>query len=213
MRLYLSSYGLGNQPHALVDLLGANKRAAIISNAGDYHTETEIAERIDSDVAAFAAIGIEAQELDLKQYFGKQAELAAALGQYGLVWLRGGNSFVLQRAIDASGFTEVIKTLLAKDEIVYGGYSAGAVVASPNLRGIDIVDDPNMVPEGYSAAVPWQGMHLIDYSIAPHYRSNHPESEAIERTVEYFEHQNMPYRALRDGQVIVIKGSDETVLE
>ena len=35
MRLYLSSYGLGENPSALVDLVGGAARAAVIFNARD----------------------------------------------------------------------------------------------------------------------------------------------------------------------------------
>lgn len=45
------------------------------------------------------------------------------------------------------------------------------------LRGIELVDDPSKVYEVYGTSITWEGLGLIDYSIAPHYRSNHPESE------------------------------------
>ena len=49
----------------------------------------------------------------------------------------------------------------------------------------------------------WEGLGLLEYSIAPHYRSDHPESEAIETVVAYFEQHGIPYRALRDGEAII----------
>jgi dipeptidase E len=45
---------------------------------------------------------------------------------------------------------------------------------------------------------------LVDFSIAPHYRSDHAESAAIENVVAYFVENGMPYRAVRDGEAIVI---------
>ena len=37
MKLYLSSYGLGNHPKELVKLMGSNTNIAIIGNAGDQY--------------------------------------------------------------------------------------------------------------------------------------------------------------------------------
>lgn len=48
------------------------------------------------------------------------------------------------------------------------GYSAGAVVATPTLCGIELVDPPDDVPRGYDAPIPWDGMGLVDFSVAPH---------------------------------------------
>ena len=212
MRLYLSSYGFGNQPQKLVELVGNNKRVAVITNAGDYHTPAEQQERFEYDIEQFTQLGLKPEALDLREYLGDEHRLAKRLQQYGLVWLRGGNSFILMRAINASGFDKIIKALLVKDQVVYGGFSAGACVASANLHGIDIVDDPNLVPAGYETEIPWQGLGLIDYAIAPHYQSDHPESVDIDQTVAYFQEHELPFKTLRDGEVIIIQGDNEELI-
>jgi len=48
-------------------------------------------------------------------------------------------------------------------------------------------------------------MGLVDFSIAPHYRSEHPESAAIEGVITYFEAHHMPYKVLRDGEVLIVE--------
>ena len=96
---------------------------------------------------------------------------------------------------------------------MWSGFSAGAVVAAPTLAGIDLVDDPNVVPDGYEGTeLVWDGLNFVSYSIAPHYRSDHPESGIIDDVVARFERDGMPYRALRDGEAIVIRGGDEQVV-
>ena len=121
-----------------------------------------------------------------------------------MVWVRGGNTFLLKSIFEQSGFDTVIFDLLNQDKIVYGGYSAGIVILTPTLKGIELVDDLSLVPDKYTFR--WDGLGILPFSIAPHYRSDHPESEAIESVVEYFEKNNMPYKTLRDGQVIVVDG-------
>lgn len=102
-----------------------------------------------------------------------------------------------------SGLDEILREHISDDEIVYGGFSAGACVVGPTLKGVDLVDDPNVVPKGYEKEVIWDGVGLVDFSFAPHFQSYHPESEAMNKVVEFYKTNNMPFRALKDGEVII----------
>lgn len=205
MRLYLSSYGLGSEPMKLAELLkGRGQRVAVIANAADYKSPEEREARNIREFSWLTNINLEPAELDLRDFVGKGAELSNILRDFDLVWIRGGNVFILQRAIEASGFGVAIKQLLSEDVLALGGYSAGACIMTPTLHGIELVDNPNIVPEGYSKEFSWDALDLVNYSIAPHYRSAHPESEAIEATVDYFKAHNMEFRTLQDGEVIVV---------
>lgn len=206
MRLYLSSFGLGDRAGSLLALLGSGKRAAVISNALDNIPSTARAifrDEVHDPYAELAALGLEPEDLDLRDYFGDAGALREKLAEFDLVWVTGGNAFVLRRAMKQSGFDDVIIDMLAWDEIVYGGFSSGAVVAAPTLRGIDLMDEVDAVPPGYDPEPVWDGLGLIDYSIIPHFRSPHPESAAAERTVRHLCSRGMRYRALRDGEVII----------
>lgn len=210
MRLFLSSYRIGNQPEKLVDLLKGGTKVAVISNARDHHIEPEIIEGVHRDVKDFAVIGMQAERLDLRDYFDiDQKELYEKLKQYDLVWARGGNVFNLRRAMQRSGFDEVITDMLAMDEIVYGGYSAGACVMAPTLLGIDLCDDPELIPDGYDSEIIWEGLGLIDFSIVPHYKSDHPESKKLDETVFYLEDKDMHFETLHDGEALLV--SDDNV--
>jgi dipeptidase E len=206
MRLYLSSYRIGERAGSLLALLGSGKRAAIVGNALDNISPTARAifrDEVYDPHAELRALGLETEELDLRRYFGNPRALETALAGFDLVWVMGGNAFILRRAMKQSGFDDVIVDMLDRDEIVYGGFSAGAVMAAPTLRGIELMDDPTEVPPGYDPEVVWDGLGLIDYSIVPHFRSPHPESAAAERAVRHMMSRGMRYRALRDGEVIV----------
>jgi len=206
MRLYLSSYRLGDRAGALLALLGNGKRAAIVENALDgFSVEARAAHarEVYDPAAELATLGIAGTRLDLRAYFGRPAALRDTLAGFDLVWAVGGNAFVLRRAMQASGFDDVITGMLDNDEIVYGGFSAGAVVAAPSLAGMQLMDDPEATPPGYDREPVWDGLGLIDHAIVPHYRSPHPETAAAERTVRHLCGQGLRYRALRDGEVIV----------
>src|ERR1700754_3472745 len=75
MKLYLSSYGLGNNPDELIKLLGGKKRAAIIANATDHQFILKRKFRIWKEIKNLNRIGIKAEELDLRKYFGREVEL------------------------------------------------------------------------------------------------------------------------------------------
>ncbi|MFF5209060.1 Type 1 glutamine amidotransferase-like domain-containing protein [Streptosporangium sp. NPDC000396] len=87
---------------------------------------------------------------------------------------------------------------------LYAGYSAGCCVLAPSLRGLELVDDPGAVRELYGADPLWDGLGLLEYAIVPHYRSEHPESEAVELVAAHYRTENVRHRTLRDGQAIVI---------
>jgi hypothetical protein len=83
-------------------------------------------------------------------------------------------------------------------------YSAGSCILGPTLDGIHLVDPPDLPAKGYGTEIIWEGLGFLPYSIAPHFKSDHPESAMIDGVVEYFEARGLPYLALRDGESIVI---------
>ena len=142
MRLYLSSFHLGDHPEYLTALAGGPGRSAVvIANALD---DTPAGLRrlgVDTELADLAGLDFDPVELDLRDYFGDEQRLRRDLGGFGLAWLRGGNVFMLRYALFRSGGDAVFRDLLAADSLVYAGYSAGACVLSPSLRGLEAVDD------------------------------------------------------------------------
>src|SRR5437588_4232973 len=109
MKLYLSSFRLGNHPEQLVRLLSSKKKTAVIANAMDGATEHERKLGVERELNDLHSLGLYAEECDLREYFGKKEALKRHLNQYGLVWIRGGNTFVLRRAMDESGLDEALK--------------------------------------------------------------------------------------------------------
>lgn len=186
MKLYLSSYRIGNNPKKLMELFSANKKAVVIANAMDFLEKSERDKSVKQEIDDLTKLGLNAEELDLRDYFDKSIDLSNKLNIYGLVWVRGGNTFILRRAMAQSGFDKLLKKKNKDPDFVYAGYSAGACVISPNLHRVELVDDPHRIPEGYKTNVIWNGVDIIDFFIVPHYRSNHPESNAVEKVVEYY---------------------------
>jgi dipeptidase E len=44
----------------------------------------------------------------------------------------------------------------------------------------------------------------VPFCLAPHYRSDHFESKLIEKSVEYFIENKIPFIALHDGEALLL---------
>ncbi|MFD1606140.1 Type 1 glutamine amidotransferase-like domain-containing protein [Oceanobacillus luteolus] len=208
MKFYLSSYKIGYEEQRLIDMTKTgNKKVAYINNALDFATDLERKSKSDaSDISDLLRLGFIVDILDLKKYFHNPEGLEDQLNEYDVIWIRGGNTFVLAQAMRLSGFDEILKKYYRDNkDIVYGGYSAGVCILGPTLKGIDFADDPNQKPYGEEFQAIWDGLHILDYAVAPHYKSDHPESRDIDNYIEYLINNKIPFKALRDGEVIIIE--------
>lgn len=217
MRLYLSSFRLGDHPEELARIVGDTTRTAVVCNAIDGADEETRSTSLGQELDLLRSVGLQPTELDLREHFGLDdggESVAARLDGVGLVWVRGGNTFVLRRAAAASGFDRAVADLLGRDALVYGGYSAGVCMLAPTLAGIELCDDPDVTPDGYEGlARAADGLGLLPFAVAPHFRSpGHPETAFIDDVVEWYLDHRVPFVALRDGDVIVQEGDARRVL-
>jgi dipeptidase E len=205
---------MGDHPEHLLALTGQDRRrAVVIANALDDAPPDVRRAGVELELAALAGLGLDAAELDLRGYFGQRELLHRDLAGTGLAWLRGGNVFMLRYALRRSGADADLGELLAADALVYAGYSAGPCVLSPSLRGLELVDDPAAVTRTYGSPPVWDGLALLTEAFVPHYRSpGHPETAAIERVVARYRADGIPYRALRDGQALLINGPQAMIV-
>jgi dipeptidase E len=210
MRLYLSSFDIGDRPDELLALARGSKRAAVIVNALDNKPEQR-AKWLATQTAKLVDLAFVARELDLRDYFARSEDLKGLLADFDMVWINGGNTFILRRAMQQSGFDAIIKEVLQRDEIVFAGFSAGTVIAAPSLRGLEMVDDPKDVPDGYEREIIWEGLGLVPFAIAVHFKSNHAESEGVDNEIAFYEKNAILYRTLRDGEALIIDGHVERV--
>lgn len=206
MKLYLSSYKLGNDTEGLKRLVGkTNARVAVIDNAKDYSNDADFKSmRLQQEIESMRLLGFEPEHLDLKEFFGKSQELVDLLTGFDVVWVTGGNVFILRKAMEMSGFDAVFKQLVLSDELVYAGYSAGICVLAPSLRGMELVDEPDLQIDGYIEDTIWSGYGLINFYPLVHYKSDHPESHLVDMELKHIQSLGIKYRTLRDGDVMIV---------
>jgi dipeptidase E len=204
MKFYLSSYKIGNQSKELVRMMEPSKMIGYVPNARDYPTPY-INQIAASDIADIANLGLDVQLIDLKNYFGRIDEFREKISGLGALFFAGGNTFILRQAMRASGFDIIFKELLRRVDFIYSGYSAGIAVLYSDLKPVQLVDNPTFHPYKEISETIWDGLGYLDYLILPHYKSNHPESPTIDRLFEYCQLNKIPFKTLRDGEVIIIE--------
>lgn len=205
MRLYLSSFRLGNRTADLARLVGSGRRVGIVANALDGDDVRTRAAAVELEVAALASLGYVPEEVDLRDHVGDEAAVEARLRELDLLWLRGGNVFMLRYALHRSGADEAIRRLLAADAVAYGGYSAAACVLGPTLEGFERTDDPAVVERAYGEPAVTSGLRVLDFVVVPHVDSpEHPASAALTELADDYERSGVTVHRLRDGEVLVV---------
>ena len=136
MRLYLSSFRMGDHPEHLAPLVGdSGRRAVVIANAMDDAPADIRQAGVERELDALGALGFDAAELDLRDYFDAEERLRGELAGVALAWLRGGNVFMLRYALRRSGGDTVFCSLLAEDALVYAGVQRRALRLVPEPAG------------------------------------------------------------------------------
>lgn len=206
MKLFLSSYKFGDYKNEYISLFGENKKIGIIPNALDFTDDiARLKKSLTRHKAELTDMGFESEVLDLKDYFDDEKALRAKLKELWGVWVIGGNTFVLRVAFKLSKFDQILMNeLVEREDFVYSGYSAGLCVLQPNLKGLNKVDDPHLVLKAYpDEAIIYNGLGLLNTNFLPHYKSDHPESKLIEKCIDYYEENELPYETIQDGDVII----------
>lgn len=212
MKLLLSSWFLtpDSRPPVLTGNLGTG-RAGIVLNALDEHGPSRT-RNLAREIRTLETFGYSCEELDLRDYFSGAEGLPDRLADLDLVWALGGNAFVLARAMTQCRFSAALKKQVHRSEFTYGGYSAGACVTGPDLEGIDLMDDPTVLPHGHPSATAPACLGLVPYRIVPHWRSEHPEAGGAERAAAHLTDRGLPHRCLRDGETITIPDVSKVAL-
>ena len=214
MRLFLTSHDFGSHKNALLKLMGAGRKALIITNARDYYENNKRLSDISEKMEVMKQAGIEVEEIDLKKYFGKKDELAEYIKLYNpdLIFAIGGNIFLLATAYQLSGFDDIVTRDLKQDKYVYGGNSAGAMVTTKHLKNYSY---GHLVPEAvvdiYGVDAVLDGLGLIDkYIIAHADVPKHQEATKVCR--ERIENDGGEVVLLNQSSAMVVDGIETTIL-
>lgn len=206
MKLYLSSIRIPT-PHDLAQLLGKplNKSTvAFIPNAQDYYSERARDCKVKDCTDYFKSLGLNVAIVDLREY-GDVTTLESKLVGHDLIWAMGGNTFCLRYEMKRSGFDGAIEDLLTEG-IVFGGDSAGALVAGISIGGIESVDIPQFAEE-----VIEEGLNLVPFVVLPHV--DNPEFAEVIPKVRKIYQDKHGLIELKDSQAVIFDKGKHWIVE
>ena len=168
----------------LIDFLGSVRRLLFVPFA--LHDRPAYAAKVK---AALAEHGIEVRALTA------DAAGARALADAEAVFVGGGNTFRLLRALQESGLLAPLRER-ALAGLPYVGSSAGSNLAGPTIKTTN--DMPIVFPHGFEA------LGLVPFQLNPHYldadaASRHMGETREERLREFLEENATPVVGLREG--------------
>jgi dipeptidase E len=132
-------------------------------------------------------------------------EVRSMLKSTDFVFVSGGNTFYLLQEMRRSGFADMIRDFVDKG-MIYGGSSAGSIVAGPNIAITADLDDPSLAPQ----LTDYEGLNLTDVIVLPHWGSPHFQER-------YFKTMQNGYKTgnkvilLTDDQYLIVENDTYTI--
>ena len=131
------------------------------------------------------------------------------LNDVGYLYVEGGNTYYLLEKAQQSGFVDLVKDFVLREEKVYIGTSAGSIVASRDTYPAIKLDDLSVAPnlKGY------EGFGLVDFTVLPHWGSDTFKNGYLPDGIAHTYKGNSELILLRDNQYIEVKDDWYRIVE
>lgn len=134
-----------------------------------------------------------------------QDEVKKMLDDTDFIFISGGNTFFLLQEMNKSGFSDIIKEYVDKG-LLYGGSSAGSIVAGPDIEIIKDIDDPKVASDLKS----YRGLGLCDVTVLPHWGNDHFK-QGYEKVLRSGFKKGNKLILLTDDQYLLVQGDSYSI--
>ncbi len=146
-------------------------------------------------------LGFNVEEIDIEGK--KEHEVMRLLELKDIIFVEGGNTFYLLKAMRGCNFEKIIKKLLKKGK-VYIGASAGSIVAGKTIK----TSDWKNPTKNFVKVRSLKGLNLVPFDVFCHYNLNPEEFTKIIKQHLPFKWQRRKLRILTDDQAILVQGKE-----
>jgi dipeptidase E len=153
---------------------------------------------LENDWEIMKSVGFNVEEIDIE---GKTEEQVYKLLEFkDIIYVEGGNTFYLIKAMRACNFEKTIKKLLGYGK-VYIGASAGSIVAGKTIQTSDW-----KVPEKRFGVTDLTGLNIVPFDIFVHYQPEH--AEIIKQKMPDQASRIKNLKIITDSQAILVQGKE-----
>lgn len=151
---------------------------------------------VEKDKRSMEEAGFQVTDIDIA---GKsENELMSLLKDLDVIYVQGGKTFYLLKAVRESGFDRIIKELI-ENGIVYIGVSAGSIIAGPTIetsiwKGID---------KNKFGVTDFTGLNFVPFNIFVHYTEQYREL-----FIEESKKSSYSVRILTDDQAFLVQDGE-----
>lgn len=207
MKLFLSSQAISEkQAPYLIKLVGKPAKSitfAVIENAADVEDGPKA--WLTRNRKMIESHGFDIEYIDLRNYAQSLEALHTKLASKDVIWFGGGNTYYLRWLLRDTGVENIIKDLVQKG-IIYGGGSAGAIIAGPTLHYFEAADDPKASP-----GVIYEGLGFTKKVVVPH-ADNKKYASIIRGIDDNLKTDGYKTVLLNDMQALLIDDDKEVIV-
>lgn len=155
----------------------------------------------------FHALGFDTTKIHL---FDLMKTAPSELSKYDIIYILGGNPFLLLDEVNKSDAGPVLKQLANRGKTLMG-YSAGALLYGPDLTLMDHADD--LLGFNEDSLTELSCLGLYDFHIFPHYKDFTGQvPELIKRIDEFESKSDLPVYRINDNQGIIYQSGKTRII-
>ncbi|ATA67643.1 MULTISPECIES: peptidase E [Capnocytophaga] len=180
------------------DLVG--KRVSFIPTAS---LVEEITFYVEAGKRALEKMGLIVDILDIST--ATTEEISSKLQHNDFIYVTGGNTFFLLQEMQKSGADNLIREQITAGKI-YIGESAGAMILSPNIEYVKLMDSIKKAPDLHT----FSALNVVNFYPVPHY-TNFPFVKSVEKIITKYQDILNLY-PITNKQAILVEGGNKKII-